>query len=203
MSFPTTSVIDIGNRTEDPLSNGGKWTVIAWAGGGAHLVDDGSTITASSAAFCGMYWNPSAFTDCEAYATVNGTGSPSYVVYARAQTAAANGYDISTAGGNVLLQKAVAGSYSTLATLVYPTVAGDKIGISCIGTTITGYLFKASTGLWQAVGSVTDSTFASGFVALQTNLSSVGAGFSNVGGGAVISGVSPVLPRTRSRLKVF
>ena len=65
--------------------------------------------------------------------------------------------------------------------------AGDSIGMSMVGSTITVY-YKASGGSWTSLGTRTDSTYtAAGRLQLGQWLSSSGVAstIDNFGGGAI------------------
>jgi hypothetical protein len=170
MAFPTTSLLDA--LTSGALS--ANWTTPTWGKPGTITITvgtgAGSSVTAAAA-----YWNPTTFTDTEAYGTIAATDVCCIGVRMtnNGTTSAPNlnGYQVQMNGsGFFALRKYVNNVASNLASMGSPPTmgVGDMIGISAIGTTIKAY-YKASGGSWVEELSATDATYASGNIGFWFN----------------------------------
>ncbi len=174
--FPTTAVLDNFNRSDaNPMTG---WTDIA-GGFGAN----GTVAIGSAASWNISYWNASTYADCEAYATVAHGASTMYVVCRMAADASTSYFHKSDGSTSILGYEDGTGDH-TLASYSQSVSDGDSLGISAIGSTISAY-YKASGGNWVLLGSVTDTKYSSGYIALiDTGTVST---FDNFGGGAVVT----------------
>lgn len=190
MAFPTTSVLD-------DFNTGASQNLTARAGWGATpffsseptlTTDSAPTYAVGAAGFRSNYWSGT-FTNCELWIVLSGTAAGAVTIYVRGgnvNTTTATGYylDWDTTGGawslrywngtssQALSGGNVTGSGTTLN-------AGDSIGINAVGTTFEAW-YRASAGSWTLMGSSTDSTAASGVLAIETSstqqIDSVGGG---------------------------
>ncbi len=173
------SILDTFNRTENPLSNGGKWSQSFW---GAAM---GSTTTTlpfgwsptSFATVAAAYWNVTKFTDTgSGVATefhINAqTGATSRYFSLWASMPAPNteqsGYKLNftwLSGSpdtyDVLLQKWVNGVASPLATKAYTVPVGNDVMLTVIAGEVAGWT-RTSGGSWTKMLSAKDSTYATG-----------------------------------------
>lgn len=193
MSFPTTSILDSFNRAnETPLSGGGNWVQVQTLSqcnlASNQAVASGSLNTSVS------LWNPKTFKDSEIYFTINTilTVTNDHMEgYVRFIPSSLNGYSIgywkSTVGSDTIrLEIITAGSLTTLSSFNQTISAGDSIGMSIVGSTLTAY-YKPSGGSWSSLGSTTDSTYsAAGNLIIEQQDTSTMAGIINFGGGTYV-----------------
>lgn len=207
MPFPTTPILDTFTRS-DAATLGSAWTdlVITANTGGFGITSNAATHVTGSP---GSYWNGSTFgADCEVYATVFGLGGSAFserMLYARItspNTGSTSGYAVGfeVNGGLVYLYRITSSGYVDIGTPTTSTlVAGNVIGLSVIGTTVTAYINGT------AVNTVTDSTYgAAGFIGIggfqvspATSLRNFGGGTVS-GGGSIVALVATALARSRS-----
>jgi hypothetical protein len=171
MAFPTTSVLTSFTQAD---GNASGFTVI-WSGDNPLYVTSNQARCNSAGGAADGGWNAGTYgPDCEAYATISTLSSgKNLYIYARISvlnTASApdayrvhfNGTSTVTierydhTGSSTVLGASISASFS----------AGDKIGISCVGSTITAY--KYTSGAWASLGARTDSTYSSaGYIGLE------------------------------------
>jgi hypothetical protein len=193
VNFPTTSVLDTFVRAdENPLSDGGKWTVSDSSHSAMKIVSNKAIASGITGA---DYWNPTTFgSDSEAYVDVTSLPSASQGVFVgcRAQNAGPasttlTAYKLSwlnTASSQWQLMSLVNGSGGAIASWTGPLIAGDSIGMSVVGSTITAY--RKTGGSWSAIGSFVDTSVVGvGNILFGTGTSS-GAAFANFGGGSYV-----------------
>lgn len=172
MAFPDWAALrsSFTGSNEDPLSEGGNWARIDTNGTGA-LQRIGNQVGSTAALTRDAYWVPRTFgPDVQAYATVAvkpGNGDEvSVVARVQGQGGAStwDGYRLvyTTDAGDDLWQLDRVTDNVSAATIASGTrelSAGEKIGIECIGSTISGYVWDGVS--WVLLGSGTDSTYAS------------------------------------------
>jgi hypothetical protein len=162
--YPTnTTLLDAGNRTEDPLSNGAKWT-----GGGpsvAALECAAATgiFSNGAASFTSSWWNNATFTETEFYVdltTAPADGNQWAALYARENGATGtNAYlvacdKVGAANDLLKIQDYKAGVWTDRATnSTREVVAGDALGIEVtgVGSTITVRLHLRQGGSWTQI----------------------------------------------------
>jgi len=200
-AFPTTTILDTFNRaTEDPLSDGGKWSgnnpLIF---GHSHLFTNGTTVVgASSGNNTGYRQDQTYGPDVEVFVDISVVSGTNIVgVYARVtnpnSSGATDGYDFSLAvsGGTdtIRIGRIDNDVRTILLGCLQEVSSGDSIGLSIVGNTLTGY-YKASGGSWVEAGGscqTTDSTYTgAGNIGLQVNNTSHRA--DNFGGGTIVAG---------------
>jgi hypothetical protein len=181
--FPTTPILDTCNRAnENPLSDGGKWTVTE----GTMVVSSGQCMNTAEGMAGVAYWN--VFTvarNFEVYAAVAAVPSPtsdSVSVFVL-QTGTSNGYGFACLASTGLCQvlRSDTGTTTVLTSHTYTLVNGDGIGLRSMGDTLYGYI--QHDGVWGQVASTSDSTYTTGF-----NLTIIPdgtvTGMTNIGGGS-------------------
>lgn len=173
-----TLLDDFNRANEDPLSDGGRWT------NRIDPVNHNDMQTASN--LCAppttvgpgsAWWNPNYFgPDVEAYYTVSAlTADNGYLrVFARVidpRTNGAKGYMVqinilSGTDTTELYRMDSATSFTQIgSTFSANWTAGWKIGLECIGSTITAY--QNTGGGWTSIITATDETYpGSGFAAI-------------------------------------
>lgn len=189
LSFPTTGILDDFNRpNESPLGNG------TWSG---PLYSGENQLSLSSHACDGStgnsYWSASQFgPDCECWWTLsraagNGEEMLVYARIANPNNASLDAYRVDVnfqaAGGEIIrIQRVDNASTTNLGVgVTQEVVAGDSIGIACIGSSIQSW-YKASAGSWTMLEQVTDATYgAAGYIGAEE----VGGAFVPFGGGTV------------------
>lgn len=188
MAFPTTPILDSFNRTENPLSQGGNWAQgVTTNDGNGTLKDDGTTAVATVDGTASLaHRTVGDYTDCEAYGKINQSGTTSWGVYARVLnggTASMTGYGVFWDNTNVYITKNAAALAQTIIKQVALTglTAGDVLGISCVGTTISAYRNGALST------SVVDTAFTHGSLGILVTKGITGSGMSNFGGGSIVS----------------
>jgi len=181
MPFITTPTIDNFNRTnESPLNVatfGQQWST-------KRIVDATSTnllkvVTnqcggIGSSAQNQQYVTGTIGPDCECYVTIPTltAAGDQVALFARIispGTTNASGYKVvvTASTSSWILARIDTAVNTTIASASQAFSAGDAFGISCIGSTITGY-YKAAAGLWKSILSATDTTYgAKGVIGMQ------------------------------------
>jgi hypothetical protein len=180
-------VLDALNRSENPLSNGGKWSALSWAtnSSGHATGQDTSTGWAPYDAFSsgsnGAYWNPSTFSDTSgSAAAITMQASPNaperYIslwLDMPSPGSARSGYELRwTFNANlslsytVKLSKWSSGTQTVLASNAEVAIPnGTTMAISDTGGTVTAW--KGSGGTLTSVISASDSTYSSGYAGIE------------------------------------
>lgn len=184
MTFPTTSVIDDFNRANGGL--GSNWT--AGYFGDSALTITSNQITSSVNNWGANYYNTSFGPDIEAYITVSSSPNGSKILHFRltgSLTSSPSGYYVNFGFGTIT--RLDSGSETQLGASFSQSIsAGDSIGVSIVGSTITVY-HKSAAGSWAVVTTRTDSTYsAAGKVALEIDNNSIR--LDDFGGGTVVTG---------------
>lgn len=181
VAFPSTGILDNFNRADAFLSASGNWTndvegtsanvlsVISNQGGRVAAGFDNNA-----------YWSANNFgADNEAYVTLS-TAQPDIVLMARVNNPGSStiytSYTVRTrgsAGGGWndlhLTATSNSGSTSISGYVGKPLNVGDRIGIRVVDTTIQGWYYDGTSGVWIIVFEVTNTTYASGgYIAIQT-----------------------------------
>lgn len=196
------TLVDNFNRAdENPLSGGGSWSNKVVAANGDVLVS-GNSVTGTGGGICSAWYNASApGADCEVYASVPTPPTSSITnarVYARIATPGTAGVDAYflqyTGNGTWTLFRLTNASGSSIASGSITLAAGDKIGISCIGDQISGYVYQS--GAWSLLGTATDATYsAAGYAGIGMNAGSGGAVMDDFYFGTVSAATSSWVPR--------
>jgi hypothetical protein len=194
VAFPTTGILDDFNRAnETPIAS--PWAGPLFSGEGQmNLTSNALKFSTTSGIFSGSYLNATYGPDAEAYITMATLGADTERVnlMARIQNpgqASINGYMVTliiNGSGNdtVRIRKTTAGSNSTLGADITSEdfLAGDKLGIEIVGTTITAYRY--TSGAWASIGSRTDSDFSTtGYIGMEGDGTT--AVFDDLGGGTM------------------
>ena len=183
MAFPTTGILDDFNRTNEGPPPSADWVTVD----NGHKVVS-SQLVPNSDAYSESYWNQSFGADMEAYVTIVTKESVGNSIVLQVRTQPADSYKSyyllvnSLAGTDTILIRYWNGSSgSTLATYNQEISAGDSVGISAIGSTITAW-YKASGGSWTELGHVTNTSESrAGYIDIAND--SVTPVFDNFGGG--------------------
>lgn len=192
MAFPTTPTLDSFTRAdENPLSDGGNWSQAGVLGGGtsADCLQLASNLAegAVSGSECTSYWTRGPVSGyMEVWCTIGTVGGQAVELWAMCPnpSGARSGYRIFTTSSSLTLARANAGSFSTLTTASQTVSAGDSFGMSIDASGHIQMYYKASGGSWGTIGTQqTDTTFASGYIALAC-LTSAGAGTATAFGGS-------------------
>ncbi len=177
--FASQPVSDNFNRAnENPLSGGGNWTRVGSQP--LALVSNAVVGTSVGNNNSESFSGAGQLVNCDVWVTL-GTPSPTFSRYAgviaRQQV---TGFVIATgqscymvisdpAVHEIILQFVnVGGGVTTLGTWGITTSAGDSVGIRCLGTQISAY-YKPAGGVWQLLGTVTDTNATQGYAGLTTN----------------------------------
>ncbi|HZE06435.1 MAG TPA: hypothetical protein VE127_14495, partial [Solirubrobacteraceae bacterium] len=179
-------VLDALNRSESPLSNGGKWSALNWAtnsSGHATGQDTAAGWGPYDAFFSGSngaYWNPSTFSDASgSAAAITMQAYPeiaeryiSLWLDMPSPGSARSGYELRwTLNSNlttyaVKLSKWSSGTQTVLASNAEVSIPnGTTMAISDTGGTLTAW--KGSGGTLTSVLSVGDSTYSSGYAGIE------------------------------------
>lgn len=165
MAFGDTGVLDAFGRTENPLSDGGKWSSPIWSGDSPCQANGSACVRTAN--FSESYRSDQTYgADCEAFFTVTTIGdtTPYCYVFARLkdEDSGFDGYHIAFKASDadeVKLFRDDNESGTQLGAAITQTHAnGDKIGIECIGSTIKAFFDDGGAG-WGEIGSRTDSTY--------------------------------------------
>lgn len=192
MPFPTTPIIDAMGRTENPLSNGGKWTIGVTDndGAGGVVKDDGTTaVSTVDGTQSQAWWNAARFGDSESYGTINTSGTSAWSFYIRMTIVnhASNvlGYEAFYDNVNIYLVSNDAGFTQTVRAQVALTglTAGDVLGIDALGTVLRGYRNGSVVATYDTASD--PAKYSSGNVGFLVTKGVAGTGVSNFGGGNV------------------
>jgi hypothetical protein len=214
VAFPTSSVIDTFNRAnEDPLSDGGKWSIGPDDFGGTNNLRVASNeCFQGSATSSNGYRNDQDYgPDCEVYCTITVIPTTAVVLYARCVnigSGTTDGYaiyfDCNASPDVVLICRmdndglTVLGASITMGTSL---VVGDKVGMEIVGSTIAAYAYQS--GAWTQLGTRTDSTYsAAGKIGVRISDSGSNARIDDFGGGTVAAVGAPTLRTVRSNLRL-
>lgn len=202
MPFPTTGVLDDLNRANaTPLD--GAWT-LAW------YADESSSPNLSGNAIHGktnnVFWgirsNATNYgPDCEAFfsiPTVDAASDFTITVRVGGTLANPNGYTFKAfpGGSQGFIKRIDAGSETTLGaafTVNTTFAAGEKFGLSAVGTTLTAYYFTG--GVWTVAATRTDATYTgAGAIAFEGAAANIAAmSVDDLGGGTIpVTGLTAV-----------
>jgi hypothetical protein len=183
----TSAILDSFNRANENPLNPTNWE--ARESHPLKVLSNQATGTDTSN-FCFGVWLPggSLSGDVEAYATLGVRNNWSGVL-ARVQTgtgaSVTAGYGFSVhADGSTLLEKINGAGLGGGGTGTLTLSPGDKIGITCVGSTIQGWSWTAAGG-WVMRVSALDSTFASGLVGIRQALQT--GTVDDFGGGLIVA----------------
>jgi hypothetical protein len=177
--LPTADAL---NRSESPLSGGGKWTTLNWASGAGTDTTSGWGPSGAFPAVNGAFWNPRAvdgrYGDAAALTMqVSPTASANYVsiwLNMPSPGSAKSGYqlrcslnaDLSTY--TVKLSKWAAGAETVLASNASVSIAaGTTLAISDTGGTVSAW--RRQNGVLSALLSANDATYANGFAGIEAS----------------------------------
>lgn len=168
LAFPTTGIIDTGNRADEfPLSDGGKWSNPLLTGSAQLQLVSRLIQTVGAGPTWDGFRNDLNLTDLELYSKIAGVAPDSscdYIFYFRFSGANGNGYsfDIRIRNHAPTLDEWRFFPYSAgvrgsqIGSSVFQNIAlGDVVGILVVGSSFKAYLNGTQ------VASVTDSTYAS------------------------------------------
>lgn len=198
MAFPTTAVLDNFNRTENPLSDGGRWATSAGPFADSVLKANGSQAlsTVATGTYSGSAWNTAFALPVEVYVdvpTAPGAGNWIDIYWIQNPTAAStSGYRVSMQTTRLVIERYDNGNQVVLLNDNSFTMAsGDSLGMSIsLAGLITAW--HKTGGSWSSPDSTTDTTYVGGggYIAIDTNDSTTL--FDNFGGG--FSGPNPISP---------
>ena len=189
MAFPTTSILDNFNRSnESGIGAGaGTWTSPVFSG------DGDIALTSNQIVFVGWdsaYYDAAQYgPDSEVYATVTATSATGTEIVCRHNPSGVGGgvynYMLHTSRTVMEFYWTHNGTQTQLGASVSVTIAdGDSIGLEAVGSTLTAY-HKPAAGSWTSKGTRTDSSItAAGYVGIAGN----GSNVDNFGGGTISGG---------------
>ncbi len=173
--------LDALNRTENPLSNSGKWSTLFWASGAGQDTSTGWAPTSGAPTINGAYWNPTTFSDktgaaaAITLAVAKGGSGQSQALWLDmpAPGSTKTGYQLRLVCGNhdaeytVKLFKWTSGSESQLASTgsAISIPSGTTVAISDTGGTVTAW--KGTGGSLTSFLSASDSTLSSGYAGIE------------------------------------
>jgi RHS repeat-associated protein len=177
----TLPTLDALNRSESPLSNGGKWSALSWASGIATGADTTSGWGPSNAfpTVNGAYWNPSTFSDnTGSAAAITMQVSPGiterYVALwldMSSPGSVKSGYQlrweyVSTNTYSVTLSKWSSGTQTMLASNASVSIpAGTTMAISDNGGSVSAW--QGGGGTFSSLLTAPDTAYASGYAGVE------------------------------------
>lgn len=176
MSFPAVTVLDSFKRSEETLSNGGKWKAFFPASSGLSFCNGTNWETHAKSDNEGAYWSPVEFSNPGVAITrnVNLEDQGTWWIWAcisNPTTSKVSGYRLalthtgSTGKFEVKLEKCVENSFSVLSTTTGETYAlGDSVGLAVQAGKVE-YWHKKGAGAWEERANHADFTYTKGFVA--------------------------------------
>lgn len=191
MAFPTTALKDDFNRTDEAPIAGGLWTGPIINGHARNRIVSNVAAPDAGGNTCTNYLSSSYLADQEIYFTVptlpeSGTGIAMWARIANPNTGTASAvlaaYDVGS--GFRIWDLTNAGTYTQLGSSVAGTmVAGDKLGLELIGTTVNMYWYTGGT--WTTIMTVTTSLTNNGYIGFGSSGTAVRA--DDYGGGEISS----------------
>lgn len=190
MTFPTTSILDDFNRADGAITGTSNWISPLFSH--ASLSITSNQLFNNSVFNENNVWNVS-YTDSEAYITLTdmayGTNRVAVGVRFAGSGSTPNGYFAFYLHDSTVVQlhRYDSGTPTQLGSdYSFTASAGDKLGISAIGTTIKAYIY--SSGSWSEVLSATDSNYSSGLLWLYEKYNATNVILDDFGGGEVVAG---------------
>lgn len=205
MAFPSNGILDNFNRANIDPADGNISYPIFPAGGAPEILSNALGNRGGSTS----YWNGAFAADQEVYCTMvalPGLGTGGIGVFGRIQTPNTVGIDCyfvtfyrdSTPSEIMRFAKFINNAGALIDDVDvsgYGFAAGDGIGMSIIGSQITGYWNDVGGGGWTAIATRTDTDItAGGFIGLGDQGNNVGYLLDNLGGGNVTV-LAPTLHR--------
>jgi hypothetical protein len=163
IAYPTTVVLDTFNRANTGPPPSASWTTFGSTGG---LIISTNKCMGSDAGYNNAYWNATTYTDAEVYATVS-VKSGTLGIYTRAQNISGDSVDcylleyvpVAVVTDNIYIGRLDDGVATVLGAVIELEVAaGDSIGMSTVGNTITVY-HKPAAGEWTKLTTRNDPTY--------------------------------------------
>jgi hypothetical protein len=207
MAFPTSGVLDNFNRAnENPLSDGGKWSIGPDDFGGTNNLRVASNECFMNATPANGYRNDQDYgPDAEAHMTLVVIPVTAAVLYLRLVNIGAgttDGYaiyfDYNASPDSWVPCRVDNDALSVLGATVSPgnSSVGDGLGIEMIGTTLAGYDRRA--GVWTQRFTRTDANYAAaGKIGLRLSDAGANARVDDFGGGTIAT--ASLSPRRRDR----
>lgn len=165
MSFPTTSVLDDFNRANQGPPPSGSWIDMSGAPGGLEVV--GNQCSGEVGSVSVGLWDDSAIgPDCEVFCTIavkhNGEEIGLYARLTTASVTTVDGYSLAynmESGTDTLRVFRVDNGVGTQlgATINQEVGAGDRIGLSIVGSTLT--IYHDSGSGFTSLGTRSDGTY--------------------------------------------
>jgi hypothetical protein len=180
-------------REENPLSNGGQWTALAWAAdsppAGVTSISPGGWHPAGSPAAAGAYWGTSFAEPAAAVAQVADLPSAEGQYQAlwldmSAPGSTKSGYELrctykTATSCTVTLSKWSAGTRTEFLSIVEPMSKGSLMGIADEGSKVSAWV-GAEGALGRNV-TATDSTYSGGYAGIEASGSGTRLGHFRVG----------------------
>lgn len=174
MAFPTVTLLDSFKRSENPLSNGGKWKTFFPINNGTGFCNGTSWENKSASKVEGAYWSPTEFTNpgvaIDRSLSINDSGYWTlWACLSNPTTSKISGYRLKmlhTGAGlfEVKLERCDENSFTVLSTSIAQAFAeGDRIGLSVQSGKVE-YYRKKGVEEWEERASKADTTYTTGFV---------------------------------------
>lgn len=207
MTFPTTSILDDFNRSDEGPPPSADWSTDPRNVGTLGLVVQSNELRTESGANDGeAWWSGDAFgPDQEMYLTLTYGGDfPNMEMWLRVDGAGTSGvtaYLLYVSHSDIRFQKYVSGSYTTLGSVIGHSLdTGWSVGFSVVGSTLTSYLKDNVGGAWTQFHTETDTSLTTGdnlaFLAFDDNLTYDDFGGGTYAGGAPANTAAPVVTGT-------
>jgi hypothetical protein len=161
--FPTLEVTDNFNRTENPLSNGGKWDTKV-PNGATTTGRTNGTLWQQNGGVNGARWNEAEQTNpAVSIETIEVAGTGAGVgLFACLSSAGTSGYEAHNGKKNLTVSRVDASVYTTLATMEIPKFeAGEWLGLAVRGGIVS--VWRKKEGTWSKLVEVADSTYTKGY----------------------------------------
>jgi Glycosyl hydrolase family 26 len=211
---------DALQRSENPLSNEGKWLALGWATAippTGRVRAEGWRPGASFPELSGAFWSPASFSQPDAVAVTMGSRPANLGQYdaiwleMSAPGVTKSGYELtwnfeSNGIFAVAISKWSGGVQTTLATTTGVSIPSNTtLALSDTGSTITAW--KGSAGALTQIGSVEDSAYASGYTGMEepgnkSSLANFQAGHLTPGPPS-LTGTTPTSPANNNSPKVI
>jgi hypothetical protein len=201
--FPTNSaILDNFNRPDGSLAGTTASSGVTWSNGG--IATGTNLLDICSNQLCGVGTNgvltPIYGPDTEIYADMpvlplSTDGGYAFLAerISGVGTSSWNGYGLLFAPSNTWqLRRYTGGSSTTIASGTQTANAGDSIGFSVIGNTLTAW-YKPAAGSWSSVVTATDNTYSNaGPIGIEMGDSTLR--LDNLAGGSTVNNSPPAAP---------
>jgi len=156
---PAGPLLDNFNRASGAL--GSNWGLM-FGGFSSFQINGQQAVDPSATSFAWSFWQQQFGPNTEVYATMATTSADAVRVCARMispTTSSRSGYCAQVSGSNWSLIRIDNGVSASLATATHSVAAGDKLGLTITGSTLTAW-YQAGSNTWTRLLTTTDTRYS-------------------------------------------